>query len=276
MPRMLGIVLLILALVITLAWGTSLWREVVQITYQRLGYFYPPTMYRMVERAQIALWLFIAVLVSRSGLNLLRHHSYPRGINTSFFLGACALSFGYPVLARLDFVISDRPLDRPRFYLPALCSPAMGAPWLNRHISYPLLIAFVVSGAVLISVLVYRMWAAIDDGHARLSPAKAVVVMFVPFINLYWWFHVFWGFARDYNTYVRRHSLELPELKPIWFLTLSVGIVLSLMPFIGAYLAVPNTVLFLICVYTICNCINALAQERRDSEANSSRVSEQP
>ena len=54
-------------------------------------------------------------------------------------------------------------------------------------------------------VLLYKAWTAIQDGHARTTPAAAVGLMLVPMFNLYWQFQAIWGFAVDYNKYVSRH-----------------------------------------------------------------------
>lgn len=61
-------------------------------------------------------------------------------------------------------------------------------------------------------VLIYRMWGAIQDGHARTSPGKALGFLFIPIFNLYWAFQVFWGFARDFNAYLDRHGLPTRSL----------------------------------------------------------------
>lgn len=51
-------------------------------------------------------------------------------------------------------------------------------------------------GLIVFFVLTYRMWAAIQDGHARTTPGKAVGYQFIPFYNLYWVFQAYWGFAK--------------------------------------------------------------------------------
>jgi len=49
-------------------------------------------------------------------------------------------------------------------------------------------------------VMVYRMWQSIQrGGTARMGPAKALGLMFVPIFNVYWTYQVYWGFAKDYN-----------------------------------------------------------------------------
>jgi len=56
-------------------------------------------------------------------------------------------------------------------------------------------------------LLIYRMWAAVQDGSARVTPASAVGRLFIPFYNLYWMFVALPGYADDYNRYIGRHNL---------------------------------------------------------------------
>jgi hypothetical protein len=67
--------------------------------------------------------------------------------------------------------------------------------------------------AVVIScVLYYKMWTAIQDGHASISPGKAVGFLFIPLFNIYWAFCMFVGFAEDYNAFIERHSIDVKKL----------------------------------------------------------------
>src|SRR5687767_6774080 len=59
--------------------------------------------------------------------------------------------------------------------------------------------------------LYYRAWKAIQDGHARTTPGKAVGFLLIPLFNLYWMFPALWGFSKDYNAYIERHSINVPR-----------------------------------------------------------------
>ncbi|MBN1592049.1 MAG: hypothetical protein JW941_02225, partial [Candidatus Coatesbacteria bacterium] len=72
--------------------------------------------------------------------------------------------------------------------------------------------ALLLSAAIFL-FFVYRIWRAIQDGHARTSPGKAVGFMFIPLFNAYWAFQIFWGFVKDHNRFVERHELESPKLR---------------------------------------------------------------
>jgi len=108
--------------------------------------------------------------------------------------------------------------------------------------------------AVVIFVLYYRMWEAIQDGHARTSPGEAVGFLFIPFFNVYWMFQVTWGFAQDYNAYVARHSINAKKLSEGFFLAAT----------ILSFAVIP----FVIMVSQICDAVNAIQAAGEQQRAN--------
>jgi hypothetical protein len=71
---------------------------------------------------------------------------------------------------------------------------------------------------IVMLVFTYQIWDAIQDGHTPVSPGKAVGFIFIPFFNLYWLFRVIWGFSKEFNAYIKRHTLAVPELNEKIFL----------------------------------------------------------
>jgi hypothetical protein len=59
---------------------------------------------------------------------------------------------------------------------------------------------------VVFLILTYEMWAAIQDGHVRTTPGKAVCYLFIPLYGLHWLFLAYWGFAKDCSAYIDRHD----------------------------------------------------------------------
>ena len=57
-------------------------------------------------------------------------------------------------------------------------------------------------------VLYYKMWSAIQDGEARTSAGKAVGLLLVPVLNIFWAVYMFVGFATEYNRFADRHSIR--------------------------------------------------------------------
>jgi len=90
-------------------------------------------------------------------------------------------------------------------------------------------------------MLYYKMWAAIQDGHARTSPGRAVGLLLVPVLNIFWAVYMFVGFAADFDSFAVRHSLRNERLSKglfiqyalLWiFLDISF-VMLYILPFFG-------------------------------------------
>ena len=106
-----------------------------------------------------------------------------------------------------------------------------------------------IPALIALYMMIYKMWAAIQDGHARTSPGKAVGFMFIPLFNIYWFVQVFYGWAKDYNSFLVRHQLNAPKVSENTFLTYV----------ISSFFCFPvSIVMFFIVISRICNAVNAL------------------
>lgn len=132
----------------------------------------------------------------------------------------------------------------------------------------PQIFALVILFAVMIFVF-GQMWKSIQDGHARTTPESAIAYCFIPVFNLYWAFPVLWGFAKDYNNFLDRHSREGNRLNENIFLFSTISYVLGwiLIPFgglIGGFLAsfliLLNACFLLPVVSMICDAVNSLGK----------------
>jgi hypothetical protein len=129
--------------------------------------------------------------------------------------------------------------------------------------------------AIIGFVLLYKVWAAIQDGHARTTPSKAVGYSFIPFFQLYWLFQAYWGYAKDYNSYISRHDISTSRLPEALFLAYCiiplayVGVIVLLaitmplwllarMTLVSAVLAVPMYIITTIIVVKLCDAVNNL------------------
>jgi hypothetical protein len=112
---------------------------------------------------------------------------------------------------------------------------------------------------VVLFMFIYRMWESIQDGHARMTPGKAVGFMLIPFFNLYWIFPVYQGFAQDYNQYIARRQLNLPRLDEQLFLYHPIAILCSIIPFLGGLASIAAIVLLVIIISKTCDAVNALS-----------------
>lgn len=112
-------------------------------------------------------------------------------------------------------------------------------------------------------VLLYKAWASIQDGFARTTPGKAIGFLFIPFYNIYWVFQAYWGFAKDYNSYVARHGVSTSRLPEKLFLSLCIlflvsGFLFGVVPFLGYALLIVSFVIWMVVVYNICDAVNSL------------------
>ena len=82
----------------------------------------------------------------------------------------------------------------------------------------PAAIVLMVYAVVIALIMWYKAWKAIQDGQARTTPGKAIGFLFIPFFDLYWMFQAFWGFAKDYNSYISRHEISTSKLPEALFL----------------------------------------------------------
>lgn len=119
-------------------------------------------------------------------------------------------------------------------------------------------VPFMLVGGVAFIVFVYRMWAAIQDGHARTTPGRAIGLLLVPFFNLYWAFQVLPGFAQDYNGLLVRRGLPLPPLPVGLYRAYVVLSITSVIPVVGLALMVVNYFVALALITRTCDAVNAL------------------
>jgi len=144
---------------------------------------------------------------------------------------------------------------------------------------YVLSTTLTVCTALIWSVLWYKAWASIQDGHARTTAGKAIGFLLIPIFNFYWLFQAFWGFARDYNSFIKRNRLQARELSEGLFLVQSILILsFALLTILGRiiqltsfsydpfrlffYLSLAPTCTSVIVCYELCDAINWLRQSQ--------------
>jgi uncharacterized membrane protein len=137
---------------------------------------------------------------------------------------------------------------------PAAAQAMVSRSFLTTGIMAPFALWAIIS----IMILYYKMWDAIQDGNARTTPGKAVGFLFIPFFNFYWIFVAIYGFAKDYNAYLVRHSLNSPKLAEGLFLTMCIVPFGMIIPVVGWFAFVAAVVILLIVVAKICDAVNAL------------------
>jgi hypothetical protein len=118
--------------------------------------------------------------------------------------------------------------------------------------------AAILYGATIWYILLYRAWSVIQDGNASTTPEKAVGFIFIPFYNFYWIFRAWWGFAKDYNRYIERNSLNSSKLDEGLFLAFCILFICSAVPYLGYLAGLPFLAIFIITANQTINVVNGL------------------
>ena len=141
---------------------------------------------------------------------------------------------------------------------------AMGGT-MNLDVLVPSALTFIYLLVVSL-ILLHKAWNAIQDGHARTSPGKAVGLMLIPWFNFYWLFPGYWGFAKDYNAFLARHQITRTQAPPRVFLATCIMTLVSLfvatipLPVVQLIAASVTVILWAVVTNTLCNAVNAVAQ----------------
>lgn len=121
------------------------------------------------------------------------------------------------------------------------------------------------AAVTLFAMLLYRMWAVLQDGHARTTPDKAVGFLFIPFFNLYWVFVAVYGLAVDLNAYVRRHRVGMDAEPAPTGLALTFGVLFccAAVPYLNVIVFVPLAVVSLLLLTRLKNAVLAILRVRQ-------------
>jgi hypothetical protein len=107
-------------------------------------------------------------------------------------------------------------------------------------------------------MLVYKMWAVIQNGspRPRTTPGMAVGLSFVPVFSLYWKFVAIHGWAKDYNAYVRARRLMAPQMPE------GLALAMCIVPLVGCVVGTAallvNAILTAVFINQACDGINAI------------------
>lgn len=135
--------------------------------------------------------------------------------------------------------------------------------WQEEQLTFAFLLLatvylLILYSAIVFAVLIYKMWAAIQDGFARTTPGKAAGLLFIPFFNLYWMFQALPGFAKDFNAFVDRHNLSVRHLPVGLFTAYCVLILCTFIPFVGFITNLAAFFVGIAMILKICDAVNAL------------------
>ena len=115
---------------------------------------------------------------------------------------------------------------------------------------------FVIVYIVYTFILLAKMWGSIQDSEARTTPGKAIGFLFIPIFSVYWIFNVWGGFPTDYNNFVERYRLQVPQLSSGLFIAFPLLVLLSGLSF-GITLVI-NFFVILAIIPKVCDAVNAV------------------
>jgi hypothetical protein len=183
-------------------------------------------------------------------------------MSKGFYVGTVAAAFGTNLLAGTVNSILTLAF---RSSLPGYGDP-FNQPILAIAFS-PLLTALYwivgIYGSVVSLIFWYKAWASIQDGHARMTPGKAIGFMFIPFFNIYWFFQVYFGFRTDFSAYIDRYNLPVKKLSHGLFVTMWLAAPAALLlsfihPLLSVLAAYVPYVVQLVIVSKICDGVNGI------------------
>ena len=182
-------------------------------------------------------------------------------MSKKMYLGALAVTLVLLLLALIPLVVF------------VLFSP--GSKWLyetlgttdNWQTANILILSLVIGAAALFLVvqvvitlrLLYKMWAAIQDGQPRTTPGKAIGFLFIPFFSVYWIIQVWGGFPTDYNSYVESHRPDLCRLNSGIYVAYPVLILLSVIPLLNIFTVLVSLFVFFAIIAGTCDAVNRVA-----------------
>ena len=125
-----------------------------------------------------------------------------------------------------------------------------------------LAVAAGLGGAAATFALIYRMWAAIQDGRPRTTPAKAVGFLFIPVFNVYWGSQAYWGWARDYNRYIEDAGIDAPRASEGLAFAMFALLLGAAVPILGLLAVYVYLILSIKFWGNVCDGINAIAASK--------------
>ncbi len=90
------------------------------------------------------------------------------------------------------------------------------------------------------SVLVYKLWARVQDGQARTTPGMALLGLFIPLFNFYWAFVALPGVARELNRCADKRGLGVERASPDLMNAYCILCLVAAVPFLGILAVVIN------------------------------------
>jgi hypothetical protein len=174
------------------------------------------------------------------------------GVSKVLYVGVVLIGYGTSIFGPVIYITGTPPSARPH-----LTAVAIGS----------LAAACIATGFIF--ALFFKAWSAIQHASPRMKPLRGTLLLLLPIFNIYWSFQYSWGLARDYNSYSRIHSANLPKLPEGVFLALPPLAALYFfargVPDIGPLYSLTMLLVWVSVTSRLCECVNGLAAHRKES-----------
>lgn len=116
-----------------------------------------------------------------------------------------------------------------------------------------------IGGVVAGFMWLYKAWELVQDGRARTQPMQAVLLMLIPFFNIYWMFIAFAGLAKDLNHYAKERGYRIRPANEDLALWTCYALVGCLIPCVNLIAGAAAGILFLIAMWSMTQAASSLA-----------------
>lgn len=115
-----------------------------------------------------------------------------------------------------------------------------------------------ITGTIAYLVLLYRLWAVVQDGRAQTTPGCAVGFLFIPCFNIYWQFVAYWGLSKELNRISRQYCFGAPEVNEGLALAACILHCCACIPYLGALAAIPAFIIWIVVLKGMCHTAAAI------------------
>ena len=140
--------------------------------------------------------------------------------------------------------------------------------------------------AITLLVFIYQSWSRIPPEIARTTPGKAIGYLFIPFLQLYWLFVVYLGWAKDWNKSMQgsgEGSKKMPEglalsIAVMTLVNLVVGLIIytiGQMTWVSVLFGMISGFLVLLYINMVCNLVNEHSVEDVEDEESEEKLPEE-
>lgn len=110
------------------------------------------------------------------------------------------------------------------------------AAWPRPSVAFSLLMVpaalLLLSGSIYGLIILHRAWKLVPPDRACTTPSRAVGLLLIPIVNIFWAFQAYAGFASDYQEHVQQQDPDSPDVSHSVALVMCVSAMTAWIPVI--------------------------------------------